>query len=210
MKRLIIIGAGGYGREVFGVAQGAVGFGTAFAVAGFLDARADALTGFAGYPPVLGTPESYVPGPDDVFITALGDIESRRNCVRLLEGRGARFLSLVHRTATVGPNVMIGEGTLIAPNAFVSADARIGRHAAVFHGSSIGHDAVLGDFTHVYAQCAIGGAVRLKEGACVYPGAVVVPRRTIGENAVVGAGATAFLNVEPGQTVVGNPAHPLK
>jgi len=210
MKHLVIIGAGGYGRETFGLATGSVGFGETFDIKGFLDARLDALDGFAGYPPVIGAPEAYEPQPDDVFITALGGIPSRRACAQLIEGRGGTFISLVHKTATSGPNVVIGDGTLIAPNAFLSADVRIGRHAAVFHGTSVGHDSVLGDFSHVYAQCSIGGAVRIGEGACIYPGAVVVPRRTIGENAVVGAGATVILNVRPNVSVVGNPAKEIR
>jgi len=52
--------------------------------------------------------------------------------------------------------------------------------------------------------------VRIEEGASVYPGAVVVPRRTIGSGAVVGAGSTVILNVRPGQSVFGNPAKPIK
>ena len=210
MRHLIIIGAGGYGRETFGVALGACGYGTDFDVRGFLDARPDALAGFAGYPPVIGSPETYVPEAEDVFVTALGDIASRRKCAELVSAHGGKFIPLVHRSAVLGPHVVIGEGTLVAPNVFVSADVRLGRHAAVFHGTSVGHDAVLGDFSHVYAQCSIGGGVRLGEGAVVYPGSVVTPRRTIGAAAVVGAGSTVFLNVRDGETVIGNPAKPVR
>ena len=210
MKHLVIIGAGGYGREMLGAAMGAVGFGVDFDVKGFLDARADALDGFRGYPPIIGTPEGYAPQAEDVFITALGSIASRRKCAEQLERRGAKFISIVHKTATLGPNVEVGAGSFIAPNVTLTADIRIGRHAAVFHNSSVGHDSVLDDFSHVYAQCAIGGAIHLGAGAVVYPGAVIVPRRTIGENAVVGAGSTVVLNVRPGVTVFGSPAREVK
>jgi len=210
MKHLVIIGAGGYGRETYGLALGSVGYGEAFDVKGFLDGRPEALGDFSGYPPVIGSPETYIPAADDVFITALGGIPSRRKCAKLIEERGGRFIALVHKTATLGANVAVGVGTLIAPNAFLSADVTVGRHAAVFHGTSIGHDAVLGDFSHVYAQCSVGGAVRIGEGASIYPGAVIVPRRTIGANAVVGAGSTVILNVRPDVSVVGNPAKEIK
>lgn len=210
MKHLIIIGAGGYGREMFGAAREAVGFGTAFDIRGFLDARADALNGFAGYPPVIGSPETYVPEPDDVFITALGDIASRRACAARIEARGGTFVSIVHRTASLGPNVVVGAGTFIAHNVVLTADVRVGRHAAVFHNTSIGHDTTLGDFSHVYAQCSVGGVVRIADGARIYPGSVIVPRRTVGENAVVGAGSTVILNVRAGTTVFGSPAAEVK
>lgn len=209
MKHLVIVGAGGFGREMFGAAREAVGFGVDFDVKGFLDARADALAGFKGYPSVVGTPDAYVPETDDVFITALGSIAARRHCVAMLASRGAKFISVVHRSASLGPNVSVGEGSFIAHNVVLTADVAVGCHACVFHGASIGHDTVLEDFTHVYAQCAIGGVVRVCAGAAIYPGAVVVPRRTIGVNAVVGAGSTVFLNVRAGETVVGNPAQPM-
>ena len=210
MKHLVIIGAGGYGREMFGAALESVGFGTAFDVRGYLDARSDALAGFKGYPPVIGSPETYEPEADDVFITALGSIASRRRCVELVKARGGTFVSLVHRTAVLGPNVSVGEGSFVAPHVTLTADVSVGRHVAVFHSTSVGHDAVLEDFSHVYAQCSVGGSVRICSGAVVYPGSVVVPRRTIGEGAVVGAGSTVILNVKPGTTVFGNPARPVK
>jgi len=210
MKHLIIIGAGGYGREMYGAALGAVGYGTAFDVRGYLDGRAEALDGFTGYPPILGTPEAYEPEPDDVFITALGSIESRRRCVTTVESRGGKFVSIIHRSAFLGPNVTVGAGSFIAPNVVLTADVHVGRHVAVFHNTSIGHDSELEDFTHVYAQCSIGGSVRIEEGASVYPGSVVVPRRTVGANAVVGAGSTVILNVRPGVSVFGSPAKPIR
>jgi len=210
VKRLVIIGAGGYGREMYGAALGAVGYGTEFDVRGYLDGRQDALDGFSGYPPVIGAPETYEPLADDVFITALGSIESRRRCVQLVKARGGKFISIIHRTAFLGPNVVVGEGSFIAHNVVLTADVSVGRHAVVFHNASIGHDSVLGDFSHVYAQCSIGGSVRIEEGASVYPGSVVVPRRTVGAGAVVGAGSTVFLNVRPGISVFGSPAKPIR
>ncbi len=206
MKHLIIIGAGGFGRELCGIACESIGYGTDFDIKGFLDAKADALAGFAGYPPIVGTPNDYVPAADDVFITALGNIESRRRCAAAIEARGGTFISLVHRTASLGPNVVIGAGSLVAQYAVVSADAVVGRHACVFQGTVLGHDTRLGDFTHVYSLCSVGGGVTVGDGAVIYPGAQIVPRRIIGSNAVVGVGSVVLLNVATGETVFGNPA----
>ena len=210
MNRLLIVGAGGFGREMFAAAREAVGYGTAFEIEGFLDAKPTALDGFAGYPPIVGSPDTYEPGKYDVFVTALGSIASRRRCVEALEAKGAKFVSIVHRTATIGQNVLIGEGSFIAPHVSITADVCVGRHVSVFHSSSIGHDSKLRDFSHVYAQCSIGGGVNVGEGAVVYPGSVVVPRRGIGAGAVVGAGSVVFVDVDPGVTVIGNPAAPMK
>ena len=133
MKQIVIIGAGGFGREAFAMAGESAGYGTEFDVKGFLDARADALDGFAGYPPVVGDPATYVPEADDVFITALGSVRARKRCAEAVEAKGGRFVSLVHKSVFMGPNVTIGDGCYIAPGVSLTADVAVGRHADVFH-----------------------------------------------------------------------------
>ena len=208
MKNLIIIGAGGFGRELFSAAREAVDFDEQFRIKGYLDANPAALDRFAGYPPILGAPENYTPAPDDVFITALGNIASRRRCAELIEARGGAFIPVIHRSASLGQNVTVGPGSFIAHNVVLTVDISVGRHADIFHGTEIGHDSAVGDFAHVYSLCSIGGNVKIETGAAVYPGARIVPNRTIGENAVVGIGSVVLLNVRPGTTVFGNPAAP--
>ena len=210
MKRLLIVGAGGFGREMFATAREALGYGEDFIVAGFLDDNLHALDGFSGYPQILGTLADYKFGADDVFITAVGSIPVRRKIVAQIEARGGVFATVVHRSAVIGPNVSIGVGSFIAPNVSLTADVSIGRHTCVFHNTSIGHDTIVGDFAHIYAQCSVGGSVRIASGANVYPGAVVTPRRKIGEDAVVGALSAVFADVPPRVTVLGNPAAPLR
>ena len=209
-KHLVIIGAGGFGREMFGAAREAVGFGTEFDIKGFLDDRIDALSGFNGYPPVLSSLAGYRPEPDDVFITALGDIATRRRCAGLIAAKGGRFISVVHRTASLGPNVTVGAGSFVAHNVVLTADVKVGRHACVFHGTVIGHDTVLGDFSHVYSLVSIGGGVSIGERASVFPGARIVPRISIGNGATVGIGSAVMRSVDPGITVFGVPAQRLR
>ena len=205
-KNLVIIGAGGFGREMFAAAREAVGFGEDFTVKGFLDGNPDALRGYAGYPEIIGTPETYGIEENDVFVTALGDIAARRRCAAMIEGRGGRFVSVVHRSASLGPNVTVGDGSFIAHNVVLTADVAVGRHSCVFQGTVIGHDASLADYTHVYSLVSIGGGVRVGEGASVFPGAKVVPRVSIGDHATVGIGSTVIRDVDPDITVFGSPA----
>ena len=210
MKNLLIIGAGGFGREMFAAAREACGFGEAFRIKGYLDDNPHALAGFDGYPSIIGSPESYAIEGDDVFVTALGNVEARKRCAGMIESRGGRFIPIVHRSASLGPNVTVGEGSFVAHNVVLTADVHTGDHVCIFHNTSIGHDTTLGDYAHVYAQCTIGGSVRIGAGAAVYPGARVVPRIEIGEDAVVGIGSVVILGVPAKTTVVGNPAAPAR
>lgn len=210
MKNLLIVGAGGFGRELAGAAVAALGYGETFTLKGFLDDNPNALAGFVGYPPILGSVRDYTPEADDVFITALGDTTARAKCVASLTEKGAIFISLIDRAARLGPNVVVGAGCVIAAGAVLTADIRVGAHSCVFHNASVGHDTRIGSYAHIYAQVAIGGGVHIGDFARVYPGAVVVPRRKLGEGAVVGAGSVAFLDVPAHTTVMGNPAAPLE
>ena len=206
MQRLIIVGAGGYGREMYLSARESRGFGEEFEIAGFLDDNPDALGGRTGYPPVIGSVAQYAISPDDVFIVAIGDLSVRRRCAATLAARGARFRTLVHRNAQVGATVRLGEGVFVASGAVLTADVSVGAHTAVFHQAVIGHDVTIGEFAHVYALCAIGGGVEIGDGAAIYPGARIVPRRRIGKGAVVAIGSVVFRSVPAGARVAGNPA----
>ena len=210
MKNLVIIGAGGFGREMFATAREAVGYGETFTMKGFLDGNPSALDGFSGYPEIIGTPETYQIEENDVFITALGSIAARRRCAAMIEERGGRFISVIHRSASIGPNVTVGDGSLVAHNVVLTADIKVGRHSCVFHGTVIGHDTVLEDFTHVYSLVSVGGGVRIAEGASVFPGARIVPRVGIGAGATVGIGSAVVRGVPPGVTVFGVPAERLR
>ncbi len=210
MKNLGIIGAGGFGREMFATAREAVGYGETFTVKGFLDGNPSALDGFSGYPEIIGTPETYQIEENDVFITALGSIAARRRCAAMIEERGGRFISVIHRSASIGPNVTVGDGSLVAHNVVLTADIKVGRHSCVFHGTVIGHDTVLEDFTHVYSLVSVGGGVRIAEGASVFPGARIVPRVEIGAGATVGIGSAVVRGVPPEVTVFGVPAERLR
>ena len=210
MKNLVIIGAGGFGREMFATAREAVGYGETFTVKGFLDGNPSALDGFSGYPEIIGTPETYQIEENDVFITALGSIAARRRCAAMIEERGGRFISVIHRSASIGPNVTVGDGSLVAHNVVLTADIKVGWHSCVFHGTVIGHDTVLEDFTHVYSLVSVGGGVRIAEGASVFPGARIVPRVEIGAGATVGIGSAVVRGVPPGVTVFGVPAERLR
>lgn len=206
MKRLVIIGAGGFGREVANAVPECRGFGRDFVLKGFLDANLAAMGGFAGYPPILGTPESYEIEPDDVFFAALGNPKTRCRVVGQVASRGGRFLTLIHGTATLGRNVEVGEGCYIAHHAVLTADIRLGRHVCVFHGTVIGHDGRIGDWSHVSSLVFFGGGVRLGEGVTVHPGVRIAPFKTVGDGATIGIGSVVLSNVRAGQTVFGVPA----
>ena len=227
MKNLIIIGAGGFGREVLMMAIDNPCNGVDWVVKGFLDNRPNVLDGFAkdankvAYAmdfsqeqraryrrdqPILGDPLSYKPEEGDVFLCALGDPAQRRKYVEPLLAKGAEFIRLVHPLSVVSAFASIGPGSIIGAYVSLSPDCHIGQHVTVSYGAVLGHDTTVADWAEIGTHCLVGGNVRVGSSARIYPGAVITPKSNIGEQAVVAAGSVVFKSVRANTTVIGNPA----
>ena len=206
MKNLIIIGARGYGREVFHLACQCCDFNTVWKIKGFLDDNLNALDNFTGYPPILGPVETYNIEPDDVFVCALGDVKSKYHYISIIKKKGGFFVSLVHPTVIINPNTTIGEGLIACQFTNISCDIRIGDYVTIQGYSALGHDVQIGNYCHLNGYTFLGGFVEVGNFCTINTGAIVIPKLKIGDNAVIGAGSVVIKNVPNKCTVFGNPA----
>lgn len=206
MKHLLIIGARGWGREVYDIAKACVDAGADFSIKGFLDDKADALNGHENYPPIIGPVETYEIQKEDVFICALGDVNYKKQYAENILNKGGKFVSLIHPTAVIGTNAKVGKGCVIGAFANISNDTRIGDFVTMSVRSGIGHDTIIGNYSHIGGNCCVSGFVTIGDFVTMHPGCVMVPHRKIGDNAVVGTGSVVLGNVKAGTTVFGNPA----
>jgi len=124
-------------------------------------------------------------------------------------GPDSQWATLVHATAWVAPSATLGEGSVVLAGAVVNAGARVGCHAIVNTRAVLEHDVVLGDYGNIGSGALLGGGATVGEHAFVAMGAAVRDHVTVGNGATVGMGAGVVGDVEPGLTVVGNPARPL-
>jgi len=203
---LIIIGAGEFGREVHTWVLQAIAHGTPWVLRGFLDNRPDALRGYDCGVPILGSIAGYVPGPDDEFLCAIGEPRDKRTCYEIMTAKGARFATLVHPTALVGRNVMVGPGTLLCPYTQLSCDITLGKLVTFGTYSNTAHDTAFGDFAQISGSCEINGRAIVEEGAFLGSHATILPGVRVGAYAFVGAGSVVLKSVKAGVKVFGNPA----
>jgi len=200
-QKLIIIGARAFGRETCNYAREA-----GFDVVGFLDDKADALDGFAGYPPVLGSAEAYTVKPDDRFVCAVGDSRWREKYVSIISEKGGVFVNVIHPSAYIGPNVKMGVGCIICPQSVVDCDLTLGDHVDINGFAYVPHDCVLEDYVTVSPGCKLGGGTILHHGAFLGIGATTVPHVEIGTYAYIGAGAVVTKSIPASVLAVGVPA----
>lgn len=57
MKHLLIIGARGFGREIYNLAINSIGYQEEFDIKGYLDNKLDALCDYKNYPPIIDSVE---------------------------------------------------------------------------------------------------------------------------------------------------------
>jgi sugar O-acyltransferase (sialic acid O-acetyltransferase NeuD family) len=208
MKKLLIVGAGGFGRELYAWASQHPDCGRAWQLAGFLDDNLEALKPFGSFAPVFPL-SGLKPAADQVYLVGLGMPALKEKLVAPLVSAGADFLTFVHPSALIGARVTLGRGVVVCPGAILSADIDVGEFAMVNLNSTIGHDARLGPWSSVSAQCDITGHVRVADRVFLGSRASIIPDKTVGSRSIIGAGAVVVTDVPAGVTVVGNPARIL-
>lgn len=201
MTRLIIIGARALGREVCNYARDA-----GFEVVGFLDDKVDALDGFVGYPPILGSVEDWEVNADDCYVCAVGDSLMRDKYVAIIEKKGGVFVSVIHPTAYIGPNVKMGEGCIVCPFAVVDCDLTMGRHVIANVHTLVAHDCVLEDCVTLSPNVHLGGRTKIRREAFLGINAATIPGIEIGEYSTIAAGACVTKDVPSKVMVAGVPA----
>lgn len=210
MKKLIIIGARGYGRVVYNIAQDCINNGENLVIKGFLDDKSDALDGFVGYPPILSSVEDYIIEENDVFVCALGETVYKKKYAEIILNKGGNFISLISPKATLMSNVRIGKGCIIGGFTTVACDTTIGDFVTILGYSSIGHDVSVSNWCHIGAYSFLAGFSSMGECSTMQTSSRLLPHKSVGENAMVGAGSVCIRNVKPNTKVFGYPAQLLK
>jgi len=118
--------------------------------------------------------------------------------------------TVIHPSAFVAENAILGRGVQVLAQAAVAADARIGTACIINTSATVDHECVLADGVHIAPRAVLAGCVDI--GACtlIGVGAVILPNIRIGRNAIIGAGAVVTRDVPDDVVVYGNPARIIR
>lgn len=206
--RVVIVGAGGFGREVLDVIEAAQRAGAPWEFVGFVDDGSPDLELLAarGAPLLAGFDDPAL--GDAGFVLGIGDPAIKRKVDGVASGYGLAPVSLVHPSATFGAGVEIGPGAVVCSQVAVTTNVRVGRHVQLNLGVTVGHDCVIGDYVSAFPNVSISGSVNLGEGVTIGTGAVIIQGVTVGAGTTIGAGAVVTRDLPPDVVAVGAPAKP--
>ena len=158
MKRLVILGSGGYGRTVSDIAH-QLGYSTTV-----LDDAdpAHPLSSFSSY---IDEHTSFIP--------AFGKNAFRIEWINRIEESGGQLATLIHPTAYVSPTVTINPGTVILPHAIVNTDVVINRGCIINLGAIVDHGCILEEGVHIAPGAIVKGENRIEKCSKIEAGEVV-------------------------------------
>lgn len=204
MKDLIIVGAGGFGREALYLAKAINSHNHQWNIKGFIDDNTNALDEKKCDYSIVGTIKDWKPSENEVFAMGISSPQGKEKVATLLKERGAKFISLIHPRAIIYETAVIGEGCIIGGMSNIGDCAQLGTFVNVA-GSIIGQDSIIGDFSTTTAFVNVASA---NIGKRVFIGSqsVILNEKKIGDDAFVCAGSVVISNVKSGTKVFGNPA----
>jgi sugar O-acyltransferase (sialic acid O-acetyltransferase NeuD family) len=212
VKKLVLIGAGGFGREVAQMIEGLNRREKKYEMAGFLDdgkqfGPSSIINGY----PWLGDSNWIIAHRDEyVCNCTVGNAAIKAKIMKRLMAEGVRFETIIATTAGVASHTEIGPGCVLYWNVGVSVNCKIGAGVLLNDGVTIGHDVVIGDYTSIMPGTGISGGCIIGEEVDVGGHAFIIPGRKVGDHATIAAGSIVFSNVKAGTTVLGNPAKRMK
>ena len=209
MQDIVIVGAGGFGREVAWLIEDINNADRRWNIVGFVDTSTELQNKLINGYRVLGNIEWLRQQRFNVVV-AVGNPNTKKKIIKLLENSKNNFPCLIHPNVKFSNTVKLGDGSIVCAGNIITVNIEIGRYVIVNIDCTIGHDALIGDYSTILPGAHISGNVTIGECADIGTGAVIIQGVNVGENTIVGAGSVVIRDLPASCTAVGSPAKVIK
>lgn len=207
MKQIVIIGAGGFGREVQWLIERINEKELTWEIKGYIDDGIDAGTEINGYPVLGGINELLEMQQEIAVVCAIGSSSIRKKIIeRISSNPNIEFPNIVDPSVEMSKYVKFGKGNIICAGTILTVNIDIKDFSILNLDCTVGHDVVLNSFVTVYPSVNISGCVMIGKHTEIGTGTQIIQGKTISENVIIGAGAVVVKNIDISGTYVGTPA----
>lgn len=210
MDNLVIVGCGGFAREVRWLVEEINKIEPKWNIKGWI-ANEPEGTIIAGLP-VLGGDEWLLNYSGEISVViGIGDGKLRKKLSNIYRrNSNIRFPNIVAPNACIGDTVRMGCGCIVTAQSVLTVEIQIGDFFISNLACTIGHDCKIGNYVTLFPGANISGGVMLEEGVSVGTGACILQGLSIGRDTFIGAGAAVVRNIPNDCVAVGVPAKPLE
>lgn len=202
MKKLAIIGAGGFGREILWLAQHI----NVYENISFVDDAIKKGTIINGHE-VIGTIDDLIMSKNSYDVAvAIGNAAIRKMIVDKLSGQDKiQFPNLIDPTVEIDEN-SIGKGNIICKGNIFTVDYSLGNFNIINLSSTIGHDVTIGNFVTVYPGVNISGNIEIDDLCEIGTGSKLIQGIKVHTNSIIGAGSVVIKDIPAHVMAAGVPA----
>ena len=211
MKKILIFGAGGFGREVQWLIERINQKKPTWEIEGYLDDGVKPQTEINGYKVLGGMEKLKEYGDTAAVVVAVGSAKTREKIVTAIKRIGDfQFPNLIDPDVQLSQFVSLGQGNIICAGNILTVNVCLQDFVILNLSCTVGHDAHLESFVTVYPGVNISGNVRIGERAELGTGSQIIQGITIGQDTIIGAGAAVVRHIQSPCVAVGVPAKPIR
>ncbi len=210
MKSIVVVGAGGFGREVIEIFKDQNKLEKKWNILGFIDKNKKLYGKNINNFQVLGGLDWFIKNNDVGCVCAIGEPDAKRRTILKLKSMNVKFYNAIHPSVIMSEFVKLGEGIIICAGSILTVNIDIGNHVIININTTIGHDTIIGDYCSIMPTVKINGNNHLHEGTYIGTGATFIQQVSVGAGSTIGAGAVVVKDVPKNVVAVGIPAKVIK
>jgi len=209
-KKLYIIGAGSFGRELESWLELIPADERDWNIAGYLDSGQE--KGDLPFPSnyrIIGSEKDFPYSKDDYVVISIGSSKIREELYLYLKDK-VSFFTYIAPNSIIGKFNTIGEGSIICPNCIITTNVALGKCTIVNIGTQIGHDVVIDDFSSLMGNIDIGGKCTLGKRVFMGSNSTIIHEKKIADDIKISSGCIVTRSYsKQGITIYGNPSKNL-
>ena len=211
MKDIVIIGAGGMGKDIQWLIERINDVEETWNILGYIDDGILVDTEINGYK-VLGGMD-FLKQVDDslAVVCSVANTKTREKLIAQIKDKeNFEFPNLIDPSVIISKRVEMGSGNVICAGCIMSVNITLGNFNIICAASIIGHDDDIKSYVTIYPGVRLSGTVTIDDKAEIGTGTQIIQGINIGQSSIIGAGTVVIADVQGNCTVVGNPARVIK
>jgi sugar O-acyltransferase (sialic acid O-acetyltransferase NeuD family) len=211
-KKILILGSGGFAKEVAFLIKEINGKLDEWQIEGFVDVKEKVGEKIGGYN-VIMTDEDLCEIDEQVYVaTGIGNPKVIKNIItKIRTNKNIVFPNLIHPNVVASwDSISLGEGNIITAGVVLTVEITIGSFNIFNLNTTIGHNCIIGDYNVINPGVNVSGAVKIGNCNLIGTGVQILQSKEIKDNIIIGAGSVITKNIIEEGTYIGIPTRKLK